>query len=130
MRISTAGIARRGDSFLIALRNPGSSIGESWEFIGGKAEEGEDPDSALVREFREELGVPVTAGELLYEGSFANKGADYHLMAFEVELESTLFRLKEHQELRWAVIEELEELPMASSDRQIVLFLKSSFPKE
>jgi hypothetical protein len=51
-------------------------------------------------------------------------------MAFEVELESTMFRLKEHQELRWAVIEELEELPMASSDRQIVLFLKSSFPKE
>ena len=130
MRISTAGIARRGDSFLVALRNPGSSIGECWEFIGGKAEEGETPDAALVREFREELGVPVTAGELLYEGSFSNREADYRLMAFEVELESTMFRLKEHQELRWAVIEELEELPMASSDRQIVLFLKSSFPKE
>ena len=127
MRISTAGIARRGGSFLIALRNPGSSIGESWEFPGGKAEEGEAPDVALVREFREELGVPVRTGELLYEGSFSNKGAEYRLMAFEVELESTMFRLKEHQELRWAVIEELEELPMASSDRQIVLFLKSTF---
>jgi 8-oxo-dGTP diphosphatase len=126
MRISTAGIARRGDSFLIALRNPGSSIGESWEFPGGKAEEGEAPDAALVREFREELGVPVSTGALLYEGNFSNKGDEYRLMAFEVELESTMFRLKEHQELRWAVIDELEELPMASSDRQIVLFLKST----
>ena len=123
MRISTAGIARRGDTFLVALRNPGTSIGESWEFPGGKAERGEDPPQALIREFREELGAEAAVGELIYEGRFFNRDREYRLLAFEVTLSNTEFELREHQAVRWMMAAELAGVPMASSDRQIVDYL-------
>ena len=126
MRISTAGVVRRNDTFLIALRKPGTSIGESWEFIGGKARAEESPAQALRREFGEELGVEVEIGLLLYQGEFANKKLNYHLMAFAVELLTEDFVLSEHQELRWATLDELNGLPMASSDRQILSFLTNT----
>ena len=36
-----------------------------WEFPGGKVEQGETSKAALVREFREELAVEISVGELL-----------------------------------------------------------------
>lgn len=44
---------------LIAQRPPGKHLAGMWEFPGGKLEPGESPDSALVRELDEELGIAV-----------------------------------------------------------------------
>lgn len=41
-------------------------------------------------------------------------------MAFDVELMSQDFRLKEHQRLNWFSLEEAKALSMADSDRQIL----------
>lgn len=50
---------------LLTQRKAGSHLAGAWEFPGGKVEAGEDPREALVRELREELGVEVSAGEVL-----------------------------------------------------------------
>lgn len=65
-RISTAGIARRGSKYLLALRKPGTSIGESWEFPGGKARFGEPPEEALKREFFEEFQIHILVGRMIF----------------------------------------------------------------
>ena len=44
---------------LIAQRPPGKAMAGLWEFPGGKIEDGESPEEALVRELREELGIAV-----------------------------------------------------------------------
>ncbi len=123
MRISTAGIIRRDNRVLIALRKPGTSIGESWEFPGGKARDYETPEEALTREFHEELGVAVQVGAQLFEGFFTNRDREYRLLAFDVILETEDFTLLEHSRVDWVEIGSLKEYPMAASDSQIVNYL-------
>ncbi len=120
MRSSTAGIAERNGRYLVALRRPGSSIGEKWEFPGGKVDEGETPEEALKREFSEEFDVDITVGTHFCSGTFSNKNTEYHLLAYYVRILSESFLLKEHQRLRWCSIAELRNLPMADSDKIIL----------
>jgi len=44
---------------LLAQRPPGKANAGLWELPGGKLDEGETPEGALVRELREELGLEV-----------------------------------------------------------------------
>jgi 8-oxo-dGTP diphosphatase len=47
--------------FLLALRDnkPGIPFPNHWDLIGGHVENGETPDQALVREFKEELDLDL-----------------------------------------------------------------------
>ncbi|MDZ7795150.1 MAG: (deoxy)nucleoside triphosphate pyrophosphohydrolase [Spirochaetia bacterium] len=125
-RVSTAGIARRRDKFLVALRKPGTSIGESWEFPGGKKEDSETPQQALKREFFEEFSIDILVGEKLCSDQFVNRDQVYELSAYSVRLISDAFVLKEHQEIRWVSLDDLMHMPMADSDKKIVRCLRKS----
>jgi len=58
-----AGIVWRGPEYLAVQRPEGGRMAGWWEFPGGKIEKGESREEALVREFREELGVTPTEFE-------------------------------------------------------------------
>lgn len=49
---------------LLAQRPEGKRLAGKWEFAGGKVEEEETPEAALVRELREELGIKVLSENL------------------------------------------------------------------
>lgn len=118
-RLSLCGIVAESGRCLVARRGPGGSQAGKWEFPGGKQEPGETAEQALVREFAEELAVPVTIGRRLFVGEFTNAGRLYRLEAWETTLQAREFRLAEHRELRWVGPDELLRLDLSDSDRQV-----------
>ena len=66
--------------FLLTSRPAGKVYAGFWEFPGGKVEAGETPESALIRELREELAIEV-AGACLAPATFASHPlGDKHLV--------------------------------------------------
>jgi 8-oxo-dGTP diphosphatase len=122
--VSVAGIAVHGKKLFIARRVPGGDLGEKWEFPGGKAEEGESCEDALVREFREEFGVTVRAGPCIASSSFEHRGVIRELRACLIAFENLDFVLREHSAWQWADFAEIEKLDFAGSDRKLIPALK------
>jgi len=117
MKRSVAGIAIEEGKVFIARRKAGGDMGGKWEFPGGKVEEGEGDADALRREFLEEFGVAIVVGELLASGEFFHNEHKYALNGYRVFFESLHFNLIDHDECRWASLDEIETLDFTDSDR-------------
>jgi 8-oxo-dGTP diphosphatase len=120
-----AGILLKDAKVFTARRDHSGALGGLWEFPGGKVEERESDREALEREFMEEFGAKVKAGAFLGEESFAHRGATRILSAYLVELEpgSSLVP-REHVELRWSRLGDLDRLDLVDSDRKLLPFLR------
>ncbi|MDR1029396.1 MAG: (deoxy)nucleoside triphosphate pyrophosphohydrolase [Treponema sp.] len=115
---SVAGIAVAQGKVFIARRKPGGTLGEKWEFPGGKVEPGESDEAALIREYAEELGVSIKLGPFLGSASFEHQGV--HIVnAYRVYWGNEPLRLAEHTEWRWATRAEIQALDFADSDRKL-----------
>ncbi|HZS56402.1 MAG TPA: (deoxy)nucleoside triphosphate pyrophosphohydrolase [Bryobacteraceae bacterium] len=81
----SAGIIYRDGRVLIGQRRKGDRHAYKWEFPGGKVEQGESPQDALVRELSEELQIQATIGSELarYEHDYPS-GSRVHLLFFVV----------------------------------------------
>jgi ADP-ribose pyrophosphatase YjhB (NUDIX family) len=64
VHVRVTGVVIEDDRIL--LLNQDTDTGRSWSLPGGKVEEGETLAAALVREMREETGLEVEPGRLLY----------------------------------------------------------------
>ena len=64
MRVRVTGVVIEDGRVL--LLDQDTDTGRSWSLPGGKVEEGETLAAALVREMREETGLDVEPGRLLY----------------------------------------------------------------
>jgi 8-oxo-dGTP diphosphatase len=124
---SVAGIVFEENRIFIARRLPGGDMGSKWEFPGGKVEDGESDEQALVREYMEEFGVSITTGSKLAEAQFEHNGKNYTLNAYAVYFGSLNFTLTEHSEWRWASLEEIEKSDFVDSDLKLVPALKKYF---
>jgi 8-oxo-dGTP diphosphatase len=82
MTTVVAGVLERDGKILICRRRREQAHPLKWEFPGGKLEAGESPESALVRELREELGIEATIGLEVTRYEFAYPGKQPILLIF------------------------------------------------
>ena len=134
MSRSIACIDYRNGKIFIAKRQMVGDMGGRWEFPGGKIEEGEDLQTAVVREMQEEFGVTVTVGRKITSGSFTHKGKPCTLDVLEVSFPhdgiEKKFELTEHTDYKWADIEEIPQLNFVDSDLSIYNDVKKWCLKE
>lgn len=65
---------------LLAKRPEGKSMADLWEFPGGKIEEGETPEAAIVRELSEELAIDTKSSCLAPLSFVSHEYEDFHLV--------------------------------------------------
>jgi A/G-specific adenine glycosylase len=114
-----AAVLRRNGRVLIGRRPEGELLGGLWEFPGGKAKPGEELETCLRRELREELGVKVRVGPVIGVYKHAYTHFRVTVSAFECELRAGEPQALEHAELRWMETSKLRENPMGKVDRSI-----------
>lgn len=106
---------------LVARRPKGRHMAGLWEFPGGKVEEGELPEDALIRELSEELGIDVTHSCLAPLTFVSHSYDDFHLLMplyvcrqWEGEIEA-----QEGQELAWVRPNRLNDYDMPPADEPL-----------
>ena len=111
---------------LLAQRPAGKSMAGLWEFPGGKLEPGETPESALIRELQEELGIDTWAS-CLAPLSFASHAYDaFHLLMplFVCRKWEGQPHSREGQALKWVRPEHLRDYPMPAADLPLIPILR------
>ena len=111
---------------LIAQRPEGKAMAGLWEFPGGKVNDGERPEDALIRELREELGIAVKEA-CLAPFTFASHtyGAFHLLMPLYVcrRWEGTP-QPKHHAALKWVRPKDMKDYPMPAADLPLIPLLR------
>ena len=115
-----AGIFVRGGKLLLVRRPEGGACPGLWEFPGGKVEPGETPYAALVREWREELGVTV-AGAVPFAFATGGEGTrPLVLLFYKVVAFAGDPRPLTASDLRWSPPGEASVLPMPAPDAPVM----------
>jgi len=111
---------------LIAERPEGKSMAGMWEFPGGKIEEGELPEAALIRECKEELGIDITAACLAPFAFASHSYEKFHLLMplYLCRKWEGLVQGMEGQRTKWVNIRDLGEYPMPPADDPLVAMLR------
>ncbi|HDR4441263.1 DNA mismatch repair protein MutT [Bacillus thuringiensis serovar brasilensis] len=117
-KVSVVGavIFNENNEILCAKRSPIMSLPNYWEFPGGKIEDGEEPQAALVREIKEELECIVTVGEEIKEVEHEYESIIVHLTTYKARIVLGKPRALEHAELKWMSIKDLKHLKWAPAD--------------
>ena len=107
---------------LIARRPEGKPKAGLWEFPGGKVEAGERPETALLRELKEELGVDASEACLAPLTFASHSYSDFHLLMplFVCRRWQGMVTAREKQELAWVKPLKLRDYPMPPADIPLI----------
>jgi 8-oxo-dGTP diphosphatase len=111
---------------LLAQRPEGKSMAGLWEFPGGKAEPGETPEAALIRELHEELGIETWSSCLAPLTFASHSYDDFHLIMplFACRKWQGIVTPLEGQRLAWVRSANLTDYEMPPADKPLVAILR------
>jgi len=111
---------------LLAQRPEGKPMAGLWEFPGGKVNAGETPETALIRELDEELGIDVVASCLAPFTFASHAYPEFHLLMplYVCRKWSGVVTAREGQQLKWVRPARLGDYPMPPADKPLIAMLR------
>ena len=108
--------------FLLTSRPEGKVYAGYWEFPGGKVEDNETPEQALVRELHEELGITVDIADLEPLAFASHTYDDFHLLMplFDCPRWQGELKGREGQALAWVSAADLNNYDMPPADLPLI----------
>lgn len=114
-----AAIIRRDNKIFATQRGYGE-FKDGWEFPGGKIEDGETSECAVMREVQEELDTIISVGEKLYCVEYDYPTFHLSMECFWAEIISGDLVLKEHKAAKWLSKEELHSVEWLPADWELI----------
>ncbi len=108
------------DKFLICQRPANKARGLLWEFVGGKVEQGETKEQALIRECQEELAITVDPHEVFTEVTHEYLDITVQLTLFNCTILRGQPQLLEHNDMKWITPAEIPYFEFCPADVEIL----------
>ena len=118
-----AAIIKNDNKYLIVQRNRKKHLGLKWEFPGGKVQENETFEQALLREIKEELNITINIHEKIAEEKYKDDKIDIILYYYSCSLKSGNMKLNEHEDFSWVGKKDFNKYDFAEGDRNILSLL-------
>jgi 8-oxo-dGTP diphosphatase len=124
--VAACALLDKDGAVLIAKRPPGRPLAGLWEFPGGKVEQGEAPEDALIRELKEELGIKIARADLAPLTFASHAYPDFHLLmpVYLCRRWEGAIVAHEGQELLWVGPESLDHYDMPPADEPLKAALR------
>lgn len=120
----SAGLIIADGQILLCQRLPSDPHPLKWEFPGGKAEEDENPEEALVRELSEELAVHTTDLTPLVSYPYRYDGQEeITLHFFQVRSYAGRIKNQAFHAMTWIKPVELREYDLLEGDKEFLGWL-------
>ena len=113
-------VNENGEPIIFATQRGYGDFKGGWEFPGGKIEEGETPQEALIREIREELETEIKVGELIDTIKYDYPTFHLSMDCFWAEIVSGELILKEHEAAKWLKKNELNLVEWLPADITLI----------
>ena len=126
IHVAVGVIINQKDQILLSRRSADQHQGNKWEFPGGKVEENENSQQALLREIKEELGIEVQSARQItdiihiYEADDPKDSKKVLLDVYEVREWVGEPEGLEGQPTRWVEREELTQLEFPAANKKII----------
>ncbi len=119
-----AAVIRQGDQIFATQRGYGA-YKDWWEFPGGKIEEGETPEEAIVREIREELDTEIEVDGFLTTVDYDYPEFHLTMDCFWSRIKEGHLRLLEHEAAKWLPLDDLWQVNWLPADVIVVKAIDS-----
>ena len=108
------------DKFMICQRPAHKARGLLWEFVGGKVEQGETKEQALIRECQEELAVTLSVGDIFMDAVHEYPDLTVHLTLFNATIAYGEPQKLEHNDIQWIKPSEIPNYYFCPADEGIL----------
>jgi len=110
----------KGEPIIFATQRGYGDLKGGWEFPGGKIEECETPQEALVREIKEELETEIIVGDLIDTIEYDYPTFHLSMDCFWAEIVSGDLVLTEHEAAKWLAKDELDSVDWLPADVTLI----------
>lgn len=115
-----AALIRENNKFMICQRPVSKARGLLWEFVGGKVEQGETKEQALIRECQEELAITISVGKEFTDVVHEYPDITVHLTLFNASIKDGKPKLLEHSDIQWITPDEIPQYDFCPADTEIL----------
>lgn len=117
------------DNKIFATQRGYGEFKDGWEFPGGKVEQGEAPENAIVREIKEELDTVIEVIEYFDTVEYDYPNFHLSMKCYICTVVSGKLELLEHEAAKWLDKDSLDSVAWLPADLGLVDKLKDYMSK-